>query len=152
MSEEVAASIGDVLAENERLKQQLAHAERDAAAWRQAVQRLERRCEQTKAVNLLLNARVMQAERYQVRPWLAMLKDADDTAEQLLAVALAHQLIAAAWVKPGEVIAVKTQPAWAALYDAAAYKVGTATSAGLEAALTTWDALPARWQAWQAAA
>ena len=50
----------------------------------------ERRCEQTKAVNLLLNARVMEAERYQVRPWLAMLKDADDTAEQLLAVALAH--------------------------------------------------------------
>lgn len=90
MSEEVAASIGDVLAENARLKQQLAHAERDAAAWRQAVQRLERRCEQTKAVNLLLNARVMEAERYQVRPWLAMLKDADDTAEQLLAVALAH--------------------------------------------------------------
>jgi hypothetical protein len=90
MSEEVAASIGDVLAENARLKQQLAQAERDAEAWRQAVQRLERRCEQTKAVNLLLNARVMEAERYQVRPWLAMLKDADDTAEQLLAVALAH--------------------------------------------------------------
>ena len=90
MSEEVAASIGDVLAENARLKQQLAHAERDAAAWRQAVQRLERRCEQTKAVNLLLNARVMEAERYQVRPWLAMLKDADDTAEQLVSIALAH--------------------------------------------------------------
>ena len=44
--------------------------------------------------------------------------------------AIVHQLIAAAWVKPGEVIAVKTQPAWAALYDAAAYKVGTATPAG----------------------
>lgn len=66
--------------------------------------------------------------------------------------AIVHQLIAAAWVKPGEVIAVKTQPAWAALYDAAAYKVGTATSAGLEAALTTWDAFPARWLTWQAAA
>ena len=66
--------------------------------------------------------------------------------------AIIQQLVAAVWVKPGEVVAVKTQPAWAALYDAAAYEVGKATSAGLESALATWDALPAHWQAWQVAA
>lgn len=66
--------------------------------------------------------------------------------------AIVHQLVAAVWVKPGEVIAVKTQPAWAALYDAAAYEVGKATSAGLEPVCATWDALPARWLDWQAAA
>ena len=66
--------------------------------------------------------------------------------------AIIQQLIAAVWVKPGEVVAVKTQPAWAAIYDAAAYKVGKATSAGLEAALTTWDPLPPHWQTWQSAA
>ena len=65
MSEEVAASIGDVLAENERLKQQLAQAERNAEewksialttrltaeAWEQAAVRLERKTEKTAAVN-----------------------------------------------------------------------------------------------------
>lgn len=66
--------------------------------------------------------------------------------------AIIQQLVAAVWVKPGEVVAIKTQPAWAALYDATAYKVGEATSAGLESALPICDAFPARWLAWQAAA
>ena len=65
-------------------------AEQDAVAWRQAAERLERRCEQTAAVNRELNAQLMEAERRHIRPWLAMLKDADDTANQLVSIALAH--------------------------------------------------------------
>ncbi len=73
MSEEVAASIGDVLAENERLKQQLAQAERNAEewksialttrltaeAWEQAAVRLERKTEKTAAVNRELNIQAL---------------------------------------------------------------------------------------------
>lgn len=40
MSEEIAASIGDVLAENERLRQQLAQAEAHAARYWIALRRL----------------------------------------------------------------------------------------------------------------
>ncbi len=65
-------------------------AEQDAAAWRQAAERLERQRDKTAAVNRELNAQLMEAERRHIRPWLAMLKDADDTANQLVSIALAH--------------------------------------------------------------
>lgn len=124
MSEELAASIGDVLAENARLKVYLAQvteralaaeaelkrerdgatmagvlhamilelnaAKQDAVAWRQATERLERQRDKTAAVNRELNAQLMEAARRYIQPWLAMLKDADDTANQLVSIALAH--------------------------------------------------------------
>lgn len=78
---------------------------------------------------------------------------------EVLAVATPHeqrtvvqQLMTAVWIRPGEVVAVQTTPAWSALYDAAASQVGEAISAGLEPSPPTWDALPPRWVAWQVAA
>lgn len=111
MSEEIAASIGDVLAKNARLKVYLAQvteralaaeaelarerdgatmagvlramiselntATQDAEAWRQAVQRLERRCERTNAINRVLNAQVLG--------WFARASAIEHTARRLVA-------------------------------------------------------------------
>ena len=49
----------------------------DAEAWRQAVQRLERRCERTNAINRVLNAQVLG--------WFARASAIEHTARRLLA-------------------------------------------------------------------
>ena len=92
MSEEIAASIGDVLAENARLKSQLAEAE----TWRLAARRLERRNEQTKAVNFDLNVQLLESHRLRAQNaldssfWTGLLADVDRTADKLVAIAVAH--------------------------------------------------------------
>ena len=52
-------------------------ATQDAEAWRQAVQRLERRCERTDAINRVLNAQVLG--------WFARASAIEHTARRLLA-------------------------------------------------------------------
>ena len=55
MSEEVAASIGDVLAENARLRKENMQLRHDVVTWRLIVSRQERRLEQMGTINRALN-------------------------------------------------------------------------------------------------
>ena len=80
-------------------------AKQDAVAWRQATERLERQRDKTAARAIELLSSMASV--------IAVATEAERRA-------IIQQLVAAVWVKPGEVVAIKTQPAWAALYDATA--------------------------------
>ncbi len=77
--------------------------EQDATAWRQAAERLERRCEQTNAINRTLNAQVVQdaAARTSLAVCQRMLADEVALSKELVAIARAHHANYAAALDAG---------------------------------------------------
>mgnify|MGYP006052557871 FL=1 len=78
-------------------------AERDVEAWRQAAERLERRCEQTNAINRELNVQVVQdaAARTSLAVCQRMLADEVALSKELVAIARAHHANYAAALDAG---------------------------------------------------
>ena len=75
----------------------------DAEAWRQAAERLERRCEQTNAINRELNVQVVQdaAARTSLAVCQRMLADEVALSKELVAIARAHHANYAAALDAG---------------------------------------------------